>query len=166
MAELPHLNETEQRPARRAAHLAAVLGILHLIVDLCTVTSVCRAAARPTSSLLSPFYLVVGYDVIAFALQLPLGLVVDWLKAPRLALLGGACGAAAGLLCVGLSPVATMLAAGLGNALFHVAAGAIVLVVSEGRAGPSGLYVAPVALGLGAGMRVGRALTWPVWPLW
>jgi MFS transporter, FSR family, fosmidomycin resistance protein len=145
--------------------MSAILGVVHLIVDLCTVTSICRAAALSTSTLLSPFYLVVGYDVIAFALQAPLGVLVDRLEAPRRALFASLCAVAAGLLCISASPVATMVVAGVGNALFHVAGGALVLAASGGRAGPSGVYVAPGALGLGAGMRLGRNLALSVWPL-
>ena len=154
-----------------AFRLAAVYGVLHAVVDLCTVTSVFRAAHRSASALLSPFYLVVGYDVLAFALQFPLGLVVDRLRAARSALLVGLGSIAVALLCIPVSATATMVAAGVGNAIFHISAGALVLAASRDRAAPSsvvaapaGVYVAPGALGLGLGMWVGR-LSWPVWPL-
>jgi len=152
-----------------ALRLGLVYGVLHAVVDLCTVTAVFRAA-HPGSAILSSFHVVLGYDVLAFALQFPLGLVVDRLRAARWALLGGLGSTAVALLCIPISALATMVAAGVGNALFHIGAGALVLVASGSptpaslRAAPAGVYVAPGALGLGLGMWVGR-LSWPVWPL-
>ena len=58
-----------------------------------------------------------------------------------------------------------VLIAGVGNALFHVGAGAMVLAGSRGRATPAGVFVAPGALGLGIGLMLGRKyLTVPLWP--
>jgi MFS transporter, FSR family, fosmidomycin resistance protein len=160
--------DVEERPrdaAGGALRLAVIYGVLHAVVDLCTVAAVYRAATHVGSELLSSFYLVVGYDVMAFALQSPLGLLVDRLRASRAALLVGLASVAAALICVPTSAVATMAAAGLGNALFHISAGAPVLAASRGRAAPAGIYVAPGALGLGLGMWVGGQGSWPIWPL-
>jgi FSR family fosmidomycin resistance protein-like MFS transporter len=61
--------------------------------------------------------------------------------------------------------MAVLLLAGLGNALFHVGAGAMVLAGSGERAAPAGVFVAPGALGLGLGLILGRKLlTVPLWP--
>jgi FSR family fosmidomycin resistance protein-like MFS transporter len=144
--------------------LAVVYGLLHAVVDLCTVTAAYRAATHVGSELLSSFYLVVGYDVLAFALQSPLGLVIDRLRASRAALLVGLGSIAVALVCVPYSAVTTMAAAGIGNALFHVGAGALVLAASRGRAAPAGVFVAPGALGLGLGVWLGGQ-PWPLWPL-
>jgi FSR family fosmidomycin resistance protein-like MFS transporter len=58
-----------------------------------------------------------------------------------------------------------VLIAGVGNALFHVGAGAMVLAGSRERAAPAGVFVAPGALGLGIGLLLGRKfLTVPLWP--
>jgi FSR family fosmidomycin resistance protein-like MFS transporter len=65
-----------------------------------------------------------------------------------------------------ISPLATMVAAGVGNALFHLGAGGLVLRASDGRAAPAGVFVAPGALGLGLGLwmgRTGRGSTFPIY---
>jgi len=59
-----------------------------------------------------------------------------------------------------------MIAAGVGNALFHLGAGGLVLRSSGGRAAPAGVFVAPGALGLGLGLwmgRTGRGSTFPIY---
>jgi MFS transporter, FSR family, fosmidomycin resistance protein len=148
-----------------ASTLAVILGVMHASVDFGSVSAVMRASRVAESDLLTPFAVVIGYDLIAFALQAPLGLLVDRFKASRWALLVGLLLTAASLLLVGVSAPVTMIVAGLGNALFHLGAGALVLIASQGRAGPSGLFVAPGALGLGLGIWLGRRASSPLWPL-
>lgn len=56
-----------------------------------------------------------------------------------------------------------MVLAGVGNALIYVGAGAITLHVKPGHATAPGLFVAPGALGLAAGIYLGKSghiLTW------
>ena len=65
-----------------------------------------------------------------------------------------------------IAPLATMIVAGVGNALFHLGAGGLVLRSAGGRATPAGVFVAPGALGLGLGMwmgRTGRGSTFPIY---
>jgi FSR family fosmidomycin resistance protein-like MFS transporter len=58
-----------------------------------------------------------------------------------------------------------VLLASLGNALFHVGAGAMVLAEAGDRAAPAGVFVAPGAIGLGIGLLLGRRFTSvPLWP--
>ncbi len=147
------------------AGLPIVYGAMHLLVDLTTVTAITRAAGFAEGDVLGPFGLVLGYDLLAFGLQLPLGYVVDRLGALRGALLAGLMLSGVGLALVPHSAAATMVVAGVGNALFHLGAGALVLVGARGRAAPAGVFVAPGALGLGLGMALGRAADLPTWPL-
>jgi FSR family fosmidomycin resistance protein-like MFS transporter len=150
---------------RRIGALALVYGVMHGVVDLATVSATFRAARRLDSDLLGPFAIVVGYDLLAFALQTPLGLVTDRYRAARPALLVGLVLVLAAVATVPHSGVATMVLAGVGNALFHLAAGALVLSGSGGRAGPAGLFVAPGAFGLAMGLKLGRTGTGPLWPI-
>jgi FSR family fosmidomycin resistance protein-like MFS transporter len=142
---------------------AVWLGAAHLIVDAVCVTSVLRASPPIDSIASSALAFVLGYDLLAFAGQAPLGWVAD-----RLGLRRGA--ALAGLLCTAVALLAghgsaVVLIAGVGNALFHVGAGAMVLAGSQGRAAPAGVFVAPGALGLGLGLLLGRRFrTVPLWP--
>jgi FSR family fosmidomycin resistance protein-like MFS transporter len=156
-------------PGRTTAETALTLGVsyglIHACVDFATVTAVFRAARALRPDLLTPFTLIVGYDLIAFGLQYPLGVVIDRWRAARAALGVGLLVALGAVLLIPVSGALTMLAAGLGNALYHVGAGARVLGAAEGRAAPAGIFVAPGALGLGMGIWYGRQASGPVWPL-
>jgi MFS transporter, FSR family, fosmidomycin resistance protein len=150
---------------RSAFALAAAYGAVHLLVDLATVTAAYRAARAVGPGFLGPFEIVLGYDLVAFGLQLPLGIAADWLNAARRALVGGLALTLCGLFLIPVSAVATMAVVGLGNALFHLGAGAAVLTAAKGRAGPAGVFVAPGAIGLGLGIWFGRSGVAAAWPI-
>jgi FSR family fosmidomycin resistance protein-like MFS transporter len=155
-------------PKPKASHTATLAGAAwlcaaHLIVDAVCVTSVLRASPPGDSLVSSALAFVLGYDLLAFAGQAPLGWMADRLGSRRGAALAGLLCTATALLVGRGSPV--VLIAGAGNALFHVGAGAMVLAGSQGRAAPAGVFVAPGALGLGLGLLLGRKfLTVPLWP--
>jgi len=146
--------------------LAPILGILHAFVDATTVTVVFRVGRIHDVSLAAAFAMVVGYDVLAFASQIVFGWLTDRWSSPKVATMSGL---VLTLLSVGIhyvSPLGAVLAAGLGNALFHLGAGASVLRLGLNTAAPSGLFVAPGALGLGFGMVYGTDPSLgPMWPL-
>lgn len=98
---------------------------------------------------------VLVYNFFAFAMQMPLGLLVD--KANRNALIacGGCALVAAGYGLTAL-PMAAAIAAGVGNGLFHLGAGVDVLHISGDRCGPLGVFVSPGALGIYLGALLGR----------
>lgn len=146
--------------------LSLILGLFHFAVDAATVTVVFRAVDLHEVSPLAAFVIVVGYDLLAFASQAAFGWFVDQWSTPRAALLAGLALTLAATGAYSASPIAAMLLAGLGNALFHIGAGAAVLRLGLKKALPSGLFVAPGALGLGFGMYYGKAaFAGPVWPL-
>ncbi len=106
------------------------------------------------------------YNLLAFAVQPLLGLAVDRGSWARGAAVGGAALTAAGLTVVAAWPqalAAAIAAAGLGNALFHVGGGILSLRLQPGRATAPGLFVAPGAAGVTAGILAGRAGA-PAWP--
>ena len=136
-----------------------------MIVDAVCVASVLRASPPSDSLVSSALVFVLGYDLLAFAGQAPLGWLTDRLGLRRGAALVGLLLTAAALLASPTFGTAVMVIAGAGNALFHVGAGAMVLAGSRGRAAPAGLFVAPGALGLGVGLLLGRKfLAVPMWP--
>ncbi len=144
---------------------AAWLGGAHLVVDAVSVTSVLRAAPAANAIAASALLFVLAYDVLAFAGQVPLGWLVDRLDLRRGAALLGILLAAAGLLVGEHAGYVVVLLAGLGNALFHLGAGAMVLAGGKEKAAPAGVFVGPGALGLGIGLLLGRRfVTVPVWP--
>jgi FSR family fosmidomycin resistance protein-like MFS transporter len=150
---------------------AAWLGAVHLLVDAATVSAVLRSAPPAGAVASSAFAFVLGYDLLAFAGQLPLGALLDRWRVRRLCATAGVVLAMAAVFAVGEGSFAalgftTLLLAGLGNALFHVGAGAMVLDGSGGEAAPAGVFVAPGALGLGLGLLLGRSFPGaPLWPL-
>ena len=101
------------------------------------------------------FLLYLIYNFAAFAMQLPLGALLDRLRAPRffasmgLILLAVACALFEAI------PIVGAIVAGLGNAIFHLGGGVVSMNLARGRASYIGIFVAPGALGLFAGALVG-----------
>ena len=150
---------------RLAKRLPLVLGTIHAFVDLLCVTAVLRALGTHDMDAAGTYAIVVGYDLIAFAVQLPLGLLVDKVSALRAASVAGIVLSAMAVPSATGRAEMTMVLAGIGNALFHVGAGGTVLANARGRAAPAGLFVAPGSLGLGLGLWLGPRADIPIWPL-
>lgn len=128
-----------------------VYSLAHFFVDLCCALLMFRIT--PAASDAALLFLV--YNYCAFALQMPIGLLADRLDRNALV-------AAAGCALVALSfalsslPMAAVVTAGLGNALFHVGGGVDVLGDSGKKAAALGVYVSPGALGLFFGTMLGK----------
>lgn len=93
----------------------------------------------------------VAYNFFAFALQLPFGIILDrWPQALKesfvvgMALLVG--GGVLALCCIATLPVICVCC--IGNALFHLTAGKVIMDCSEGRSGPVACFISTGALGL------------------
>jgi MFS transporter, FSR family, fosmidomycin resistance protein len=143
---------------------AAWLGAAHFAVDAACVTSVLRAAPSVQVASADALVFVLSYDVLAFAGQAPLGWLIDRFHFRRASALLGILLTMVALLAG--SQFAIVALAGVGNALFHVGAGAMVLAGSKEKSAPAGVFVAPGALGLGLGIILGRqVLSFPCWPL-
>jgi FSR family fosmidomycin resistance protein-like MFS transporter len=143
-----------------------VFGAMHAVVDVSTVSVVVGASVLHELPLGRAFQLILAYDLIAFAGQPFVGLVVDRVARPRVAVLLGLLLTAACVAVAPFEPTTAMLLAGVGNALFHVGAGTLALCAGGGRAAPSGIFVAPGALGLGLGTWLGRQGLYQPWPLY
>jgi FSR family fosmidomycin resistance protein-like MFS transporter len=144
---------------------AAWLGAVHLVVDAVSVASVLRAAPPKDSLAASALLFVLAYDVLAFAGQAPLGWLIDRFPVRRGSTVTGVVLTGVALLVGPDAGYAVVLLASLGNALFHVGAGATVLAAAGDRAAPAGVFVAPGALGLGIGLLLGRKfVSVPLWP--
>lgn len=142
--------------------VALLLGLVHAATDLATVTAMLRATGLHADTAGAVFAWFLVYDVLAFAGQPLVGVVADRLRAGPVVLAGlGLTGCALLLASLGGGPgvavgLATVVVAGLGNAVTHVGAGIVVLRGDLTRAKPAGLLVAPGALGLGLGLWFGR----------
>ena len=120
--------------------------IIHPLVDACSV-SVLVAGGMTWER-------VVAYNAMAFALQLPIGVLMDgWPSLNRAGFFLGTGLTLAGavLAALGVGGWGVLASACVGNALFHLTAGKHILETREGRAGPIGLFISTGALGLMAG---------------
>jgi len=159
-------------PARHALGVAALLGVIHAVVDASCVALLIQGSSLgsvpgagealvwlPDVSL---WDLYILYNALAFGTQFSIGAVADRWGAYRPTALV-ALGLLAGGVAIGpVVPLVAVVLAGLGNAAFHVGAGALVLRLSPDRAGPSGVFVAPGAIGLAVGAWCGLSLEcWP-----
>jgi FSR family fosmidomycin resistance protein-like MFS transporter len=144
-------------PPVRPLATAAGLGLIHALVDAATVGTVYAEVSADRLSFDAVVRLVVFYNALAFGLQLPLGWLADRFRAYRPAAVAGLVLTLIGVGIGALEPHAATALTGAGNALYHVGAGAIVLRQWPGRAAGPGLFVAPGALGLAAGIQLGLA---------
>ncbi|MBU3913101.1 MAG: hypothetical protein KKE50_03330 [Nanoarchaeota archaeon] len=104
-----------------------------------------------------PFFgLVVLYGILAFALQVPFGVLADKFKAPKQFALGGIVFNFFAVFLLFYSPLTAVVLAGIGNALFHVGGGVISLNLTPKRATAPGIFVAPGAIGLFIGTLIGN----------
>jgi FSR family fosmidomycin resistance protein-like MFS transporter len=108
-------------------------------------------------------YLLILYNVLAFALQSPFGLLIDKIKIPVHSAVIGTLLVAVSTLFINLPFVAVSIA-GIGNALFHIGGGVISLNLIPKKATIPGIYVAPGALGLMIGTLIGKGGYFIAWP--
>jgi FSR family fosmidomycin resistance protein-like MFS transporter len=149
---------------RHSLALAGVLGVIHAVIDASTVTMIFSVVVIHDVQLTSAFALVLGYDLIAFAGQPILGIVADKVGNMRAVIIAGILltGASLGLMLV--SPVAACVVGGVGNALFHLGAGAVCIYIKKGRAAATGVFVGPGAIGLAFGSWFGKSGMVMIWP--
>ena len=126
--------------------------VLHFAVDMvCAWLMFSRV--RPESDVWGLGMLL--YNYFAFAMQLPFGIVADRLN--RNSLVAGLGCVLVGLGCVfGNLPLTAAILAGVGNGLFHVGGGLDTLNRRKEKIAPAGIFVAPGALGLWLGTRLGQ----------
>jgi MFS transporter, FSR family, fosmidomycin resistance protein len=132
------------------------LGVIHALVDLACAFVLFRDldAYGAAPDVVAAW--IVVYDTLAFAAQVPLGLLADRLSAYRALTFVGIAVVGAALGVGPLMPGTAAVIAGVGNALFHVGAGAYVLRACGSGARAIGLFVGPGAIGLCLGILWGR----------
>ena len=134
----------------------AVFCLSHLVVDFACLHILTGGFARVVAD---PADVSVGfllYCFIAFALQAPIGFIVDDKAYSPYAV--SICGC---LLCaVALAPLPvwiSLVICAFGNALFHIGAGADVLARSGGKHAPSGFLISFGAIGVTIGTLTGSS---------
>jgi FSR family fosmidomycin resistance protein-like MFS transporter len=139
-------------------------GLAHFLVDAVCIGVLFSIWQQQVFSLATVTYLFLTYNLLAFGLQIIIGFLVDYLKAPRLsALLGLIITGVAAVIFQPL-PVTAVVCAGLGNALFHIGGGVISLSLTPRKAAAPGIFVAPGALGVLAGTLLGKNGSFIAWP--
>ena len=131
-----------------------MLGVLHGLVDMVSLAVLyCQVPLGCPSAADIVFWALV-YNLVAFGLQGPVGLLADRLQTYRaFAVAGLLIVAGAGAAATWSAPAIVVVA--VGNALFHVGAGGLVLRSSGGRASLPGVFVGPGVLGLALGIALG-----------
>ena len=122
--------------------------VAHFLVDLTCTACLGRLSSRLSYD--SIIACAILYNALAFAFQLPIGALADFLGITRILAAGGCLLVALGALFP--QPLPLCLLIGLGNACFHVGAGREALQL--GGAAPVGRFVAPGALGIFFGPRL------------
>lgn len=129
-----------------------IYAVMHFAVDFICACSMFAFFREGTDG----YFNLLIYNFCAFALQMPLGTLLDLLKHERMPKLWSVIGAA--LTVIGAMVHPALL--GLGNALFHVGGGMDVIAedFQKKRSGRNlGIFVAPGAVGLYFGTVIGKA---------
>ncbi len=147
---------TKQVPPKKEVTTFAY-ALCHFVVDFACVSSMLCAVSRVLGESGQDSMEVVAlsillYDIVAFTLQLPIGIALDQLDKNSYAALLSYALVGAGVI-LSLVPIALLewpaiLLLAIGNALFHSAGGLSVLNISQKHAGPSGIFIATGAIGV------------------
>jgi len=136
--------------------LALAYGLQHALVDASCAALLIHQRAVGMMDPLTVYLLLFVYNGLAFGLQFFVGFVADRGGRYRPCMLASYPLLAIGLLLGDLVPTLAVMLVGVGNALFHVGAGAAILRLSPERSSEAGLFVAPGALGLAIGAVYGN----------
>ena len=138
--------------------------ITHGLIDASCAAVIAANIVQGSMDLAQISFYIVLYNTLAFALQTPIGIIVDIARKPVEAAILGCL-----LVLVGVITYRTgsfsIIIVGLGNALFHVGGGITALNLKRGKASMPGIFVAPGAIGLLVGGFFGGAKYFTVWPL-
>ncbi|MBQ1505167.1 MAG: hypothetical protein IIZ48_00175 [Erysipelotrichales bacterium] len=133
---------------KRAGKTIGILSILHMLVDFVCAFSLYGILLHEGGQM----FLV--YNFCAFALQMPLGVVLDAWNLRKGNMLPGIVFTALGVIMTLTGTFTSVMILGTGNALFHVGGGVLTIHEDDhaGFAGRGlGVFVAPGAIGLCAG---------------
>ena len=129
--------------------------IIHAIVDMSCVAVMFSTLIIHGYNSHDTFIFIITYNIIAFGIQAPIGLLVDKFQVPKESAFIG-CVLVIASIFVFEIPALVVILSGLGNAFFHVGGGSISLNFSPKRAAAPGIFVAPGAIGLTAGILIGE----------
>ncbi len=160
----------DARPVH-ALRLAAGYGAVHAAVDGACISLLAWLdvfSSATTGNIFAGHWTVstiwtlfVLYNCLAFGLQFSIGAVVDRSGRYHTTTLIGLALVGLAITAFRASPYVAVVLVGVGNAAFHVGAGALVLRLSPRRAAAAGIFVAPGSIGVALGAWCGKSL--PHW---
>ena len=135
-------------------HIITIYSLIHFIVDFSCAYLVANLITPISTSTYTLLVAVLLYNMFAFALQLPIGIIADKLNKNALVSSFGCL-----LIILGFAffkfNILSCIIAGLGNSCFHIGGGIDTLNISNKKAKLLGIYVAPGAIGLFLGGKLG-----------
>ena len=129
--------------------VTAVLGIIHGLADC--ISGMMLGFLPEKIGLGETASLILLYNVLAFAGQLPAGVLVDRIGNPRMSVFISITLIASGMLLFAFTPLAGVILLGTGSGLFHVSGGMVSLMLCPNRADGPGIFAAPGVIGLAVG---------------
>ena len=137
--------------------------VVHGIVDLSCAAIVFGTLLFHGTNVHDVFIFVIVYNLLAFALQAPFGLLVDKFQVAKESALIG-CLILLSAFFFFDTPALVVILSGLGNAFFHVWGWSISLNFSPQKATAPGIFVAPGALWLAIGILIWKGGWFVAWP--
>lgn len=136
-------------------NLLFLYSLFHFLVDFSTIYLMYTRILPPVFGREEAIWWVLLYNALAFAVPLPVGILVDrWNRNPVAAATG------LGMILAGYlwpgSNLTSLLLAGLGNGLFHVGGGLDVLNMSDDKYAPCGCFISTGAMGVFLGTFLGN----------
>jgi MFS transporter, FSR family, fosmidomycin resistance protein len=130
--------------------------VIHAIIDFSCVTVIFSTLLSHGFNTNEIFIFIVTYNLIAFGLQAPFGILVDRFHVAKESAFIGCFLVMSSVFVYEITALVVILSA-LGNAFFHVGGGSISLNFSPQKATAPGIFTAPGAVGLAVGILIGNS---------
>lgn len=125
------------------------LGLTHFVADAISGFTVTSTAIG--HSFLNISLIILSYNIVAFALQPFVGLVVDRYQFHRSAVLFGMGAMSVGLIVFTFSPIVALACIAIGSSMIHVGAGALSSLATPKKSIGAAFFTAPGVIGLTLG---------------
>ena len=129
-----------------------IYSLIHFIVDLSCCILVTNLVTQKMGQTVNLFIAIILYNFFAFAVQLPIGVIVDRVNKNAICSAIGCILVAIAFAFSNFGVIACIIA-GIGNAMFHVGGGIDVLNISDKKATLSGIFVSTGAMGIFLGSK-------------
>ena len=132
--------------------IIGIYSFIHFIVDLSCAILITNLVTQKMGNNIHLFVAIIVYNFFAFAMQFPIGVIVDKINKNAICAALGCVLVALAFAFYNIGFVACIIA-GFGNSLFHLGGGIDVLNISDKKATPSGIFVSTGAMGIFLGSK-------------